>query len=92
MIHGLTPFLAFSSPFLAQFWPAAFTSSNCINTVFAAAAFWLIAAGSDRRLPLLNADFSTRLKKRPDLILGFTQGQSATGIFKPYSEIVPQGK
>jgi multimeric flavodoxin WrbA len=40
----------------------------------------------DRLLPLLNADFSTRLKKRPSLVLAFTQGQPDTGMFMPYIE------
>jgi len=40
----------------------------------------------DRLLPLLNADFTTRLKKRPALALAFTQGQPDTGMFKPYME------
>ena len=40
----------------------------------------------DRLLPLLNADFTTRLKKHPALISVFTQGQPDTGMFKPYME------
>ena len=40
----------------------------------------------DRLLPLLNADFTTRLKKHPALVFVFTQGQPDTGMFKPYME------
>ena len=40
----------------------------------------------DRLLPLLNADFTTRLKQHPALVLVFTQGQPDTGMFKPYME------
>ena len=44
----------------------------------------------DRLLPLFNADFSTRLKKRPSLVLAFTQGQPDTGLFMPYIENTKQ--
>ena len=44
----------------------------------------------DRLLPLLNADFSTRLKKRPALVLVFTQGQPDTSMFLPYMENTKQ--
>lgn len=44
----------------------------------------------DRLLPLLNADFSTRLQKRPALVLVFTQGQPETGMFLPYMESTRQ--
>ena len=40
----------------------------------------------DRLLPLLNADFTTRLRKRPVLVLAFTQGHPDTGMFRPYME------
>ena len=40
----------------------------------------------DRLLPLLNADFTTRLKQHPALVLVFTQGQPDTSMFKPYME------
>ena len=44
----------------------------------------------DRLLPLLNADFTTRLKKHPDLVLAVTQGQPDTRIFLPYLENTKQ--
>ncbi len=44
----------------------------------------------DRLLPLLNADFTTRLTKRPALVLAFTQGQPDTGMFLPYMESTKQ--
>ncbi|MDD5678354.1 MAG: flavodoxin family protein [Kiritimatiellae bacterium] len=44
----------------------------------------------DRLLPLFNADFSTRLKKHPALVMVFTQGQTDTGMFKPYMENTKQ--
>jgi len=40
----------------------------------------------DRLLPLLNADFTTRLKKHPALVLAFTQGQPDVDTYKPYME------
>ena len=44
----------------------------------------------DRLLPLLNADFTTRLKKQPALVLAFTQGQPDTASFMPYIENTQQ--
>jgi multimeric flavodoxin WrbA len=44
----------------------------------------------DRLLPLLNADFTTRLKKRPAVVLAFTQGQTDTDMFRPYMESTHQ--
>ena len=44
----------------------------------------------DRLLPLFNADFSTRLKKHPALVLVFTQGQPDISMFKPYMENTKQ--
>ena len=38
----------------------------------------------DRLLPLLNPDFTTRLKNRPALVLAFTQGQADLSMFRPY--------
>ena len=40
----------------------------------------------DRLLPLLNADFTTRLKKHPDLVFVFTQGHPDTAMFRPYMD------
>ena len=40
----------------------------------------------DRLLPLLNADFTTRLTKHPTLVSVFTQAQPDTDMFKPYME------
>ena len=44
----------------------------------------------DRLLPMLNADFTTRLQKRPGLVLAFTQGQPDTSMFLPYMENTKQ--
>ena len=41
---------------------------------------------TDRLFPLVNADFTTRLKKRPQLVLAFTQGQPDAAMFRPYME------
>ena len=39
----------------------------------------------DRLLPVLRPDdYSSRLEKRPDLVLAFTQGQPDTEVFTPY--------
>jgi len=40
----------------------------------------------DRLYPVLNADFSTRLSRRPKLVLAFTQGHPDATFFRPYFE------
>ena len=40
----------------------------------------------DRLYPVLNPDFSSRLKRKPRLVLAFTQGHPDAEFFKPYFE------
>jgi multimeric flavodoxin WrbA len=40
----------------------------------------------DRLYPVLNPDFSTRLLRRPKLVLAFTQGHPDASFFRPYFE------
>jgi multimeric flavodoxin WrbA len=44
----------------------------------------------DRLYPVLNADFSSRLAKKPKLALCFTQGHPDGDFFKPYFEHTAQ--
>ena len=40
----------------------------------------------DRLLPVMNADFTTRLQKRPGMVLALTQGQPDSTAYHTYAE------